>query len=278
MAENNDTSDSALPSVKVPTPSKAIDFVTILGLILSFGLIISAIAMGQSDAKFFNLPSVLIVLLGTMTATCTSYSALELSQSMRVIGGCAVRPVRNFKELSKSLLDIASIGRKKGVLFMSNYENQMKNEPFLNYTIGLAIDGYTQEDIERIIQQDIDTTYELGMRAASILKRASEVAPAMGLIGTLVGLVQMLADLTNPDSIGPAMAVALLTTFYGAIMGTVVMAPLSAKMEKNTHDEVMTKTLILKTTLSLVKQENPRSLEMIINSILPPTSRVQYFK
>jgi len=103
------------------------------------------------------------------------------------------------------------------------------------------------------------------------------VAPAMGLIGTLVGLVKMLADLDNPDSIGPAMAVALLTTFYGAILGTVIMAPLSVKLEKNSSDETMIKTLIVTAATSMARQENPRRLEMLLNSDLPPFEQIRYF-
>lgn len=271
-------STAALPSVKVPAPNQTIDLITIFGLMLSFGLIVGAIALGQSDASFFNLPSVLIVVLGTMTATSVSYTGAELSQSMPVIGRSAVRPVRDFSALAKSMIDLASIARQKGLLQLSNYEKETEKEPFLKYAIGLVVDGYNPEDIERILQQDIDAEEERNHRAASILRRASEVAPAMGLIGTLVGLVQMLADLDDPDSIGPAMAVALLTTFYGAILGTVVMAPLAAKLEKNAADEVCAKTMTLKTALSMMRQENPRNLEMMINSLLPPSQRIVYFK
>ena len=277
QAINNDT-DSTLPNVKIDAPASFPDIVTILGLVLSFALIIGAIAMGQSNANFFNVPSLLIVVLGTMTATSVSYSGSELLSSLSIIRTSVYSIVYNFADITKSLLDIATISRKKGLLYVSNYENQMKNDPFLNYAIGLAIDGYSQQDITRILQQDIDTPQEHCLRAASILKRASEVAPAMGLIGTLVGLVQMLADLENPDTIGPAMAVALLTTFYGAIMGTVVMAPLAAKIEKNTNDIVTAKTMVLKTVESMVKQENPRGLEMILNGLLPPSQRIVYFK
>jgi len=100
----------------------------------------------------------------------------------------------------------------------------------------------------------------------------------MGLIGTLVGLVQMLADLENPETIGPAMAVALLTTFYGAILGTVIMAPLSVKLEKNSHDDALIRTLIATAAVSIARQENPRRLEMLLNSELSPSNQIDYFK
>lgn len=266
-----------LPPIKVPSASTSPDLATILGLALSFGLIISAIFNGQSNANFINLPSVLIVVLGTITATGVAYNLRELKESLPIIGGSFFSPVRDFSALAKSMLDIAAVGRKRGVLALSSYENQTKNEPFLDYALKMVVDGYSAEDIERILQQDIDMEEERQKRAASILRRASEVAPAMGLVGTLVGLVKMLADLNDPDRIGPAMAVALLTTFYGAIMGTVVMGPLAAKIERNAKEEVTFKTMTLKTCMSIIKQENPRSLEMMINSLLPASQRIRYF-
>ncbi len=266
-----------LPVIKVPQAVSRPDLITIFGLLLSFILIISAIAAGQSDANFFNLPSVLIVILGTMTATSISYTGDELKQSLPVIGASVFRPVRNFSALATSMMALTAMARKRGVLAISNYEAETKKEPFFNYALRLVVDGYNPDDIKRILQQDIDMEEERNKRAASILRRASEVAPAMGLIGTLVGLVQMLADLENPDSIGPAMAVALLTTFYGAIMGTVVMAPLASKLEKNAADEVIAKTMALKTAMSMIRKENPRNLEMMINSLLPPSQRIRFF-
>lgn len=277
-AQQTQQTQARLPNVRVPEAKPQVDIATILGLIFSFGLIIGAIAMGQSDASFFNLPSILIVVLGTLTATTVSYTTSEITQSLPTIGGSAVRSVRDFSAMAKSMMDLAVIARQRGILQLSNYEKETAKEPFLKYAVGLVVDGYDPDDVARILQQDIDAEEERNKRAASILRRASEVAPAMGLIGTLVGLVQMLADLDDPNSIGPAMAVALLTTFYGAILGTVVMAPLAAKLEKNAADEVTAKTMTLKTALSMMKQENPRNLEMMINSLLPPSQRIIYFK
>lgn len=277
MAAADAKTDTKLPTVFVPAAVSRMDFATILGLLLSFCLIIGAIALGQSDAQFFNLPSVLIVVLGTITTTCISYTGSELAQSGGIILKSAVRPVRDFPKLAKSLMDLATIARKKGLLFLSNYEKETVKEPFLRHAMGIVVDGYSERDVRRILQQDIDLEEERQKRAASILRRASEVAPAMGLIGTLVGLVQMLANLENPDTIGPAMALALLTTFYGAILGSIVMSPLAAKIEKNADDEVTAKTMIMRTALSAIKQENPRNLEMLINALLPPSQRIRYF-
>ena len=142
----------------------------------------------------------------------------------------------------------------------------------------MVVDGYSAEDIKRLVSQETDALLERHKRSASITRRASEVAPAMGLIGTLVGLVQMLADLENPEAIGPAMAVALLTTFYGAILGTIIMAPLSIKLEKYSYEQALSKTMIMTAAISIAAQENPRRLEMLLNAELPPSERITYFE
>ncbi len=266
-----------LPIISVPRTVSRPDIATILGLVLSFGLIIGAIAIGQSDARFFNLPSVLIVVLGTITATSISYTGEELSRSLKIIASSTFRPVINLTHLAESLMGLATVARKKGLLFLSSYEKETSKEAFLEHAMSIVVDGYSANDVQRILQHNIDLGEERKKRAASILRRASEVAPAMGLIGTLVGLVQMLANLENPETIGPAMAVALLTTFYGAILGTIIMSPLAGKIEKNAADEVTAKSMILKTSLSMISQENPRNLEMLINTMLPASKRIQYF-
>jgi chemotaxis protein MotA len=277
-SDTQQQADINLPSVRIPSVRKVMDLVSLLGLIFSFGLIIAAISMGRSDANFINGPSVMIVILGTLTASCIPYTGMELRQSIGIIFTSFIRPIWSVQQLATGLIDLAVIARKKGLLSMASYEPQTKNEPFLLYALGLVTDGYNHDDVKRILEQDVDKEEERAKRAASILKRGSEVAPAMGLIGTLVGLVQMLAELENPEAIGPAMALALLTTFYGAILGTVVMSPLAAKVEKNAADQATVKTMIIKTALSMIKQENPRNLELIINGLLPPSLRINYFK
>jgi len=234
-----------LPTIRVPMAQSKVDFVTIAGLLLSFALIVIAIMLGQSNANFFNVPSLMIVVFGTITATSISYTGKELLQSLPVIAGATFRPVRNLKALATSMMGLATVARKRGVLQLSNYEKETQKEPFLSSAMRLVVDGYSAEDIRRILQQDIDMEEERSKRAASILRRASEVAPAMGLIGTLVGLVQMLADLENPDTIG--------------------------------KDEVTAQTMTLKTAMSMLRQENPRNLELLLNALLPPSERIRYF-
>jgi len=276
-AQEQDLASGALPSVNFEKPSITPDFATIFGLILTFGFIAGAILIGQSNANFFNVPSLLIVLCGTMAATAISYTPSELGRAGSIIAKSVMRPIQSPSRLASSLVDLAVVGKKKGILAISNYDHEMRKIPFLARSIQMAVDGYAADAIERVLSHEVEMLEERHKRSASITRRASEVAPAMGLIGTLVGLVQMLAELENPEAIGPAMAIALLTTFYGAILGTIVMAPLAVKLEKNSADEALIKRLIAITAVSVASQENPRQLEMTLNSELPPSERIRYF-
>lgn len=266
-----------VPIVKIPAANVYPDLATILGLGFAIGLIFAAIAMGQSNASFFNVPALMIVLFGTMAATAVSYTGEELAKAGHVIGQSLVKTTRDPSKLAAALIDVAVLAKKKGVLSLTRYEKEFEKDRFLKKSIQMAVDGYNAEDIDFFLSQEIESEIERHKRSAGITRRASEVAPAMGLIGTLVGLVQMLADLENPETIGPAMAVALLTTFYGAILGTIVMAPLAVKLEKRLSDTALIHTLTKITAVSISRQENPRKLEMLLNSELPPSKRIRYF-
>lgn len=264
-------------NIKISPPVRKPDFATILGLSIAFGLIGAAIAMGNTDANFLNAPSFLIVILGTMAATSVSYTGNELKHVPGIIGNTLLRQIRKPSRTATQLMDISSLARKKGLLALSSIEPELRKDPFLARAVQLVTDGYAPEEVERILGQEIDSISERHRRSAGVVRRASEVAPAMGLIGTLVGLVQMLAQLEDPSSIGPAMAVALLTTFYGAILGTIVLGPLSGKLERNSNDEMLIKNLVMMAMGSIARQENPRRLEMVLNSELPPEEQIKYF-
>ncbi len=266
-----------LPKVTIEVPYTKIDLATILGLIFTFGFIAGAILIGKSNANFFNVPSLMIVLFGTMTATAISYTGDELARAWKIIAKSMFRQIQDPSRLANSLIDLSVVAKKKGILALSQFDKELEKDPFLQSAMQMVIDGYQPDEIKRLLSLRVEALAARHKRSASITRRASEIAPAMGLIGTLVGLVQMLADLENPETIGPAMAIALLTTFYGAILGTIVMAPLAVKLEKNSADETLIKMLISVAATSIARQDNPRSLEMLLNSELPPAERIQYF-
>lgn len=262
---------------KVVGPVRRPDFSTILGIFFALALIAGAISMGSTKANFFDLPSVMIVILGTIAATSIAFTGAEMRRAAKIIGHSFFRKSWDFSVMARQLLDMAVMARKKGLLSLNAASAELSKDKILARAAQLLTDGYSPEDIERILSQEIDSLVERHRRSANILRRGAEIAPAMGLIGTLVGLVQMLAELDNPDTIGPAMALALLTTFYGAILGMVILNPLAAKLERNSNDEAMVRTLVMIGVASIARQENPRRLEIMLNSELPPNARITYF-
>ena len=141
----------------------------------------------------------------------------------------------------------------------------------------MVADGATVAELEEVMHNDIQATLHRVRRSAAVLRRAADYAPAMGLIGTLVGLVQLLGRLDDPQQIGASMAVALLTTFYGAVLANMVLSPLAVKLERNAVDEELVCLVYLMGAISVSRQENPRRLELLVNSVLPPSMRVRYF-
>lgn len=265
-------------NVKIIPVRKKLDFATIIGLIAVISLIATALVLGGRASSFFDIRSVLIVVGGTLAITVMSYSLSDVGSAGKVLGQTFSTHLANQKAMAVQLLDLASYAKKKGVLGIQEFDVRLRHAPFLRRAMRLVADGVSAEDIDKIIGQEIEAVTARHEHSIGMIRRAAEVAPAMGLIGTLVGLVQMLAQLDDPSSIGPSMAVALLTTFYGALLGTVILSPLAAKLDSRSEDEFILKTMVLLASMSMARKENPRRLEMMLNTTLSPQNRVNYFK
>jgi chemotaxis protein MotA len=264
-------------AIRIARPRKKMDSATALGMLFTFGIIGGALALSGSVKSYYDPSAILMVIFGTFTITAISYSSDDLKKSLDIFRSALVKYVRRPSTMARQLLDLATLVRVKGPLALSQVEGEVRKDPFLYQGIMFIADGYTADEIKRILTQDIESVIERHRRTASIARRAAEVAPAMGLIGTLVGLVQMLNHLDDPSKIGPSMAIALLTTFYGAMMSTVMLMPLAAKLERNSTEDVMIKDMILAAIISMARQDHPRKLEHELNMLLPPGERVRYF-
>ncbi len=250
---------------------------SVLGLISALALVALAIAMGGHVGAFLDIPSVLIVIGGTLAVVLISFTPADLASTAALAGQALGHGPQAFGGLAKHLLELAQKARANGLLALQA-QAAKEAHPFLRQALFLAIDGAPADAVEKILTQDTASLLERQERGLGLLRRAAEVAPAMGLIGTLIGLVQMLGQLSTPEAIGPAMAVAILTTFYGAVLAYMVFTPLAAKLEQMSGDDLLMRKLMLAATLSMLKQENPRGLELTLNSLLPPTQRVKVFK
>ncbi|MGH6948171.1 MAG: motility protein A [Kiloniellales bacterium] len=240
-------------------------------------MILAAMMFGGRATSFFDIPSVLIVFGGTFMVTTISFSLEEVMRAQGVMMRALIYNVETPPSSAMQVLYLADVARQKGALALQTVMGDLRRSRYLYNAIMMVVDGMPPEEIERILTSNAEATRTRHIRAAGVLRRAGEVAPAMGLIGTLVGLVQMLGNLEDPSTIGPAMAVALLTTFYGAVLANMVFVPLANKLDRNSEIEAMVNQIYLLGAASISRQENPRRLEMMINTVLPPAQRVAYF-
>lgn len=253
------------------------DLATPFGLILSALLVGGAIMMEGNLTAFAYPPALMIVIGGTLSVALTSFSVADIGRTLATAGHVFMAETPDFSALTIRLLQLAQKARQASPLAIQT-ELRVEGNPFLRQAFSMVVDGSPAEVVEKVLYHDTVTLIERQERALTVLRRGAEVAPAMGLIGTLIGLVQMLGALSDPASIGPAMAVAILGTFYGAVMSYVILTPLATKLERIGADDLLSRKLITAAALSMAKQENPRQLEMHLNSLLPVAHRVQVFK
>jgi chemotaxis protein MotA len=279
MVELQATSADGQPAVEIQAPrlTPIVDFATLLGVGGAFAMIVTAMMLSGQAASFLDIPSVLIVIGGTFLVTTVSFSLGEIARAQGLMLRAAIYRAETPENAVWQALYLADLARKRGRLALQNVTEELRDAPFLYRAINMVVDGTPAEEVERVLSRDAESSFERHQRSAGILRRAGEVAPAMGLIGTLIGLVQMLGSLDDPSSIGPAMAVALLTTFYGAVLGNMVFNPLAGKLERNAQIEAMVCQIYTIGAASISRQENPRRLETMLNTLLPPDSRAAYF-
>ena len=253
------------------------DFAAILGLFAGFGLIATAIFMGGAPQAFFDVPAILIVFGGTFAVTTIPYSLRDVMRAQSAVMKAVFRPALPPEEAATRVLELAEIARRKGSLALQSVEPEYLDNQFLSEGVSMVVDGSNGDEIEKVLSEKINAIANRHAKSVNVIRKAAEVSPAMGLIGTLVGLVQMLGNLDDPSSIGPSMAVALLTTFYGAVLSNMVFSPLATKLERNSAEETLLNTIYITGVTSIGRQENPRRLEMLINTLLPPAQRVHVF-
>lgn len=251
-----------------------VDLATVIGIGGALALIVLAMVLGGSPGSFLDIPAILIVVLGTLAVTLAAFTFDEIGATFAILPRTVMHPRQDAGEAADRVLDLAEEARARGLLKLQGAPLEATaDEPFLYKGLSLVIDGVAEDEVEDMLRQEMEATAARHARSVGVLRRAAEVSPAMGLIGTLVGLVQMLGNLDDPARIGPSMAVALLTTFYGAILSNVVFSPLASKLERTATEEQVINHLFVLGVVSIARKENPRRLEMLLNSILPPHQR-----
>ncbi|MDK2932290.1 MAG: chemotaxis protein MotA [Clostridiales bacterium] len=248
------------------------DIATIIGFILGAFFIIFSISMGGPLSWFFEYKSIMIVLGGTLCATMIHYPMNKFINSFRT-----VKHIIQVKQLSPTdiinkIIELANIARKEGLLALEEAAAQIDDD-FLQKGVLLIVDGTDPELVRNILETELAFIEGRHKESQGIFETMATLAPAFGMIGTLIGLIQMLQQLEDPSTIGPAMGVALITTFYGTVLANFLFIPIAGKLKIRSSEEILLKEVMIEGLLSIQAGENPRIIEEKLKAFLAPGLR-----
>lgn len=236
------------------------------------GLVMISILMGGDAFIFWDSPSVVLVLGGTIATTLLNYPLSDVLSVMATVKNAFVHRQPSPESLIEKLVSFATIARREGILALESHSKNSGDE-FLEKSIQLAIDGTSPELIKDILTTEIAFMEDRHSLGQAILVAMGTYAPAFGMIGTLIGLVQMLTSMEDPSQIGGGMATAILTTLYGAVMANVLFLPAAGKLKVRTAGELLGKEIVIEGILSIQSGDNPRVVEQKLKSFVSPAIR-----
>jgi chemotaxis protein MotA len=236
------------------------DIASIIGVVSGTGFILGTILLGGSIMMFVNIPSILIVVGGTIAATLVGYPLSDFLGVFKTAMKIFIFKIEKPENIIANLVEISNKARKGGLLSIEG-DIQTTPDPYLAQALQMTVDGVKTGDIAAIMQKKMALTKKGLDTGANMFSSMGGYAPAFGMIGTLIGLVQMLANLDDPSSIGPKMAVAMITTFYGAIMANLFFIPMSDKLMGRNEEEITNMNIIFEGILSIREGEHPKLME-----------------
>ena len=253
------------------------DIGTIIGMAVACGLMLMAILQGGPLSIFINIPSGLIVFGGTVGVALVHYPLKDIIGAVAVAKLTILNKDEDPYGLIVQLMEFANKARKEGILSLQGMMDQVEDD-FLVKAMQMAVDGQEPDTLKAMLTTETDYLAERHDKGQAIFTSLAAYAPAMGMVGTLIGLVQMLMNMSDPDSIGPAMAVALLTTLYGAVLANVFFAPMAGKLKNRADSEALMKQLVIEGMQSILSGENPRIMEQKLHAFIAPKLRESTFK
>ena len=248
------------------------DLATIIGIIGAIGFVVMAMVLGGDMGMFINVPSILIVFGGTIFVVLSQFSLGQFFGAGKVAGKAFVFKIEAPEDLIQKVVEMADAARKGG--FLALEEAEIENN-FMQKGVDMLVDGHDIDVVRETLAKDLNMTTQRHEFGATIFKGMGDVAPAMGMIGTLIGLVAMLSNMDDPKAIGPAMAVALLTTLYGAFFANVICLPIATKLSNRAEEEKLNQSLVLDGIVGIADGQNPRVIEGILKSYLAASKRAE---
>ncbi|KEY91709.1 flagellar motor protein [Candidatus Photodesmus blepharus] len=246
------------------------DLATLLGFIGGMVFVITAMILSGSIVMFFDVTSILIVVGGSTSVVLMKFTIRQFFGAAKIAGKAFIFKMDEPEDLISRIIEMADSARKGG--FLALEEIQITNS-FMQKGIDLLVDGYDADVVRSALQKDIALTDERHERGSAVFRAFGDVAPAMGMIGTLVGLVAMLSNMDDPKAIGPAMAIALLTTLYGAILSNMVFLPIADKLSLRREQGRLNRRLVMDGILAIQDGQNPRVIDNYLKNYLNESKR-----
>ncbi len=251
------------------------DLATLIGLVVGVVMILFGIISGAGVSalgNFFDLPSVIITIGGSLTSLMTGFTMSEFIAGFKGAGVAFKDPKIDNGAVIKQIIDLSNVARKEGLLALEEVAGNLEDE-FMKKGILLIVDGTEPELVRGILETELVNMDDRHRAMAGFFETWASFGPAWGMIGTLIGLVNMLKNLSDFNSIGPSMAVALLTTLYGSVIANWFCTPVASKMKNINSKEYQMKEIVIEGLLSIQAGENPRVIEEKLKSFLSPTAR-----
>ncbi len=248
------------------------DIGMLFGVLGTWVLIIWALLAGGELWFFYNAPSLILVVGASITVVFLAAPVKYVKRFGKVLKKAAFHKPQSPEKLITDLVSFAEIARRDGILSLENATKDIDDD-FIVSGIQMAVDGTDPELIEQIMTTELENLVERHEHGKALFDTMGKYAPAFGMIGTLIGLVIMLQNMDDPSMIGPGMAVALLTTLYGALIANGICLPISDRLAKRSAEEVLLKTIVIKGVMSIQSGDNPRIVEQKLRTFLPPAQR-----
>lgn len=250
------------------------DIATLIGIVAAFGLIVWSILLGGSLSGFIDMPSVAVVIGGTMGALLINFPLAKFLSMINLFKKTFLFSLEEPDNVITKMVGYAERARREGMLALEE-DSENETDDFLRKGLRLAVDGTDPQLLEKILETDVEQVENRHSEGAKILSAGGTFAPAFGMIGTLIGLVNMLSSLEDPTQIGAGMATALITTFYGAVLANAVFLPLAGKLETRSKEEMIIKNMIIEGIMAIQSGDSPRIVEEKLKSFLSPAARTK---
>ncbi len=243
------------------------DIATLAGIVAGVGLILVSILMNSGLSLFWSPPSAMIVIGGTMAAIFIAFPMNEVVKVMGLFLRVFLIKKSDHYQLIETMVDVCNVARKGGVLAIESKLKDIDNE-FLRKGLEMTVDGKDEATVNALLKREIKQIQKSHKDGWEIFHQMGAFAPAFGMIGTLIGLIQMLADLSDVDSVGPKMAIALITTFYGALLANLFFIPMTVKLKRRSATEGLEMNLVLEGIAYIRKGVNPRFMKDVLENYL----------